>query len=145
DPKTMMQLIHLMMVMGKRDIMRRLEEKIGDAELSTSFLYELIRYYFNHNVYSRCLHYLNKLTEEQESVKAELYRLAILIDEKKMVEAVPLLTALLNEAPSNPMLYKLAGDIHSFEGNTKEAANFYNLAEQINPFDFGKKQRQVKV
>lgn len=90
NQKTTLQLIRLMMVMGKRDVMRRLEERIEDTELPVRFLYELIRFYFNHSVYSRCLHYLKQLTDSQESIKSELYRLAILIDEKKMAEAVPL-------------------------------------------------------
>ncbi len=145
DQETSLHLVHLMMVMGKRDIMRRLEEELGDAELPATFMYELIRFYFNRSVYSRCLHYLNKLTDSQESIKSELYRLGILIDEKKMAEAVPLLTSLLDKIPSNPMLYKLAGDVHSFEGDLKEAASFYRLAEQINPFDFETKQMRLNV
>jgi GT2 family glycosyltransferase len=139
--KTKLQIIHLMMVMGKRDIMRNMEEKIDDeAELPAVFLYEIIRFYFSHNVYSRCLYYLNRLSDSQETIKSQLYRLAILIGEKKMEEAVPLLSSLLNEIPSNPILYKLAGDMHSFVGNAKEAASFYDLAAQINPFAYGKKQ-----
>jgi GT2 family glycosyltransferase len=141
--KTKLRLIRLMMVMGKRDIMRSLEEKIEDdedTELPAEFLYEIVRFYFSHNVYSRCLHYLNRLTSNQESIKSQLYRLAILIGEKKMAEAVPLLSSLLNKIPSNPMLYKLAGDMHAFAGNTEEATSFYDLAAQINPFAFGRKQ-----
>jgi GT2 family glycosyltransferase len=145
DQEVNRQLIHLMMVMEKRDVMRRLEERLEDTELPAKFVYELVRFYFNHNVYSRCLHYLNRLSDNQESVKSELYRLAILIDEKKMAEAIPLLTSLLDKIPSNPALYKLAGDIHSFEGDLNEAASFHKLAEQINPFDFGEKQMRLNV
>jgi GT2 family glycosyltransferase len=145
DNETNMRLVHLMMVVDKRDVMRQLERRIEEVELPEEFIYEIIRFYFEHNVYSRCRHYLNRLSDTQVSMKSELYRLAILIDEKKMDEAIPLLSNLLNKLPANPMLYKLAGDIHSFESNNEEAASFYRLAHQINPFDYTEKELHLKV
>lgn len=145
DDETLLRLVHLMMVMDRRDVMRRLEDRIGDMELPTIMAYEIIRFYFNRNVYSRCLHYLNRLSSQQESLQSDLYRLAILIDEKKMDEAIPLLTELLDRAPANPLLYKLAGDIHAFENNKREADSFYTLANQINPFDFTETQKEIQL
>lgn len=142
DAETLQHLVHLTMVMEKRDIMRRLEDRLDDAELPAGLIYEFVRFYFDRNIYSRCLHYLNKLTSQQESLQSELYRLAILIDEKKIEDAIPKLTELLDKAPSNPHLYKLAGDIHSFENNNEEAESFYALAHQINPFDFSENEKE---
>lgn len=142
EPKVLLHLVHLMMVMEKRDVMRRLEDRIEDAELPATLIYELVRFYFNRNIYSRCLHYLNKLSSQQESLQSELYRLAILIDEKKIEEAIPRLTELIDKAPANPFLYKLAGDIHAFDNNEKEAESFYKLAHQINPFEFLENEKQ---
>jgi tetratricopeptide (TPR) repeat protein len=145
DPETLFHLIHLLMVMEKRDVLRRLEDRIDDMEMPADLIYEMARFYFKRNVYSRCEHYLNRLTERQESLQSYLYRLAMLIDEKKMEEAVPLLTELLEKAPSNPLLYKLGGDVHSFEGNSEEADSFYSLAYQINPFEFEEASEEVRV
>lgn len=143
--ETLLHLVHLMMVMGRRDVMRQLEDRITDIELPTILAYEIIRFYFNRNVYSRCQYYLDRLTSQQESLQSDLYRLAILIDEKKMEEAIPLLTELLDRAPANPLLYKLAGDIHAFEGNKREADSFYTLANQINPFDYTDTQKEIQL
>ncbi len=145
DQETLQHLVHLLMVMEKRDIMRRLEDRMDPSQLPANLIYEIVRFYFDRNVYSRCQHYLDKLTSQQESLQSELYRLAILIDEKKMDDAIPMLTNLLDRAPSNPLLYKLAGDIHAFEGNTDEAASFYSLAHQINPFDFTETQKEIRL
>jgi glycosyltransferase involved in cell wall biosynthesis len=145
DSETLFHLIHLLMVMKKRDVLRRLEERIDDMEMPRDLIYEMARFYFKRSVYSRCQHYLSRLTERQESLQSDLYRLAMLIDEKKMGEAVPLLTDLLKKAPSNPLLYKLSGDMHSFEGNNEEADSFYSLAYQINPFEFEDVSQEVRI
>ena len=68
-----------------------------------------------------------------------------MIDEKKMDQAVPLLTELMDRAPSNPLLYKLAGDMHAFDGNKQEAESFYSLAHQINPFDYTETQKEIQL
>ena len=145
EPEILQHLVHLMMVMEKRDVMRRLEDRMDDDTLPARLIYELVRFYFERNIYSRCLHYLDKLPSQQESLQSELYRLAILIDEKKVEQAIPRLTELLDKAPANPHLYKLAGDIHSFENNEREAESFYKLAHQINPFEFSENEKQFNL
>ncbi len=130
------RLTRLFMIMEERDTMRRLEDRLTKPDLPVTFIYELVRFYFNKNIYSRCLHYLDRLTMHQQTLQSQLYRLAILIDEKKIEQAVPKLTALLEKAPSNPFLYKLAGDIYAFQNDNEEAKSFYRLAEQINPFEY---------
>lgn len=145
DQETLQHLVHLLMIMEKREVMRRLEDRLDTSELPAALIYEIVRFYFNRNVYSRCQHYLRMLTSQQESLQSDLYHLAILIDEKKMDEAIPMLSTLLDRAPSNPLLYKLAGDIHAFENNTEEAESFYSLAHQINPFDFTETQKEIRL
>ncbi len=141
DRETLQRLVHLFMVMGERDTMRRLEDRLTKPELPVTLIYELVRFYFKKNIYSRCLHYLDRLTMQQQSLQSELYRLAILIDEKKMDKAIPKLNELLEKAPSNPLLYKLAGDIYTFQNDNEEAESFYKLAEQINPFNFSREEK----
>lgn len=136
DPETLCSLVHLMMVMEERELMRRLEDRLDNVELPPSLIYQLVRFYFYRNIYSRCRHYLDKLKAEHQSLQSELYRLQMMVGDKEFREAVPKLTELLEKAPSNPTLYKLAGDIHQFEGNDEEAESFYKIAAQINPFEY---------
>lgn len=143
DDDVLCKLVHLFMVMNEREVMRRLEDRLEDIELPASLIYQLIRFYFNRNIYSRCTHYLNQLKPQNDTLRADLYRLAILVENKDFNDAIPMLKSLLDHAPANPMLYKLAGDIHKFSGNEEEAASFYDLAEQINPFDFANEQKDA--
>lgn len=143
DEETLCKLVHLFMVMGEREIMRRLEDKLTNIDIPASLIYQLVRFYFNRNIYSRCTHYLNQLKPQNEALRAELYRLAILVENKNLDEAIPMLTELMDHAPANPMLYKLAGDIHKFSGNKEEAISFYDLAEQISPFEFANEEKDA--
>lgn len=136
DPATLCQLVHLFMVMNKREVMRRFEDRLEGIELPATLIYQLVRFYFNRNIYSRCMHYLSQLNPPNESLRADLYRLAIHIENKDFEEAIPMLRHLLDQAPANPTLYKLAGDIHKFNGNEEEGDAFHKLAKQINPFKF---------
>lgn len=136
DSDTLCRLVHLFMVMNKRDIMRRFEDRLEGIELPATLIYQLVRFYYNRNIYSRCTHYLSQLKAPNESLRADLYRLAIHVENKDFDEAVPMLRHLLDQAPANPTLYKLAGDIHKFNGNDEEAESFHRLAKQINPFKF---------
>jgi GT2 family glycosyltransferase len=136
DPDTLCSLVHLMMVMEERELMRRLEDRLDNVDLPTSLIYQLVRFYYYRNIYSRCRHYLDKLKAEQQSLQSELYKLQMMVGDKEFREAVPKLTELLEKAPTNPTLYKLAGDIHQFKGNQDEAESFYKIAAQINPFEY---------
>jgi tetratricopeptide (TPR) repeat protein len=136
DGEILCKLVHLFMVMNEREVMRRLEDRLENVELPASLIYQLVRFYYERNIYSRCTHYLNQLKPQNKTLRADLYSLAILVENKNFEEAVPMLKELMNRAPANPMLYKLAGDIHKFNGNREEASSFYEIAEQINPFEF---------
>lgn len=143
DEETLCRLVHLFMVMEEREIMRRLEDRLDEVDIPASLIYQLVRFYFNRNIYSRCTHYLSRLKPQNDSLRADLYRLAILVENKNLDEAIPMLITLMEHAPANPMLYKMAGDIHKFNGNVEEAASFYDLAEQINPFEFTNEEKDA--
>lgn len=143
DAETLCRLVHLFMVMEEREVMRKLEDRLDDIELPTTLIYQLVRFYFNRNIYSRCLHYLDRLKPQNESLRSDLYRLAISVENKTFEEAIPMLKHLMDQAPANPQLYKLAGDIHKFNGNDEEANSFYDLAEQINPFEFANEEKDA--
>ncbi len=143
EEETLCKLVHLFMVMEEREIMRHLEDKLNNVDIPATLIYQLVRFYFNRNIYSRCTHYLNQLKPQNESLRAELYRLAILVENKDLDSAIPKLKQLMDHAPANPMLYKLAGDIHKFSGNKEEAISFYDLAEQINPFEFANEEKDA--
>lgn len=143
DEETLCKLVHLFMVMEEREIMRRLEDRLDNIDIPASLIYQLVRFYYDRNIYSRCTHYLNRLKPQNESLRADLYRLAILVENKDLDEAIPMLKKLMDHAPANPMLYKLAGDLHKFSGNEEEAASFYDLAEQINPFEFTNEEKDA--
>lgn len=136
DPETLCRLVHLFMVMDEREVLRRLEDRLDNVELPARLIYHLVRYYFDKNIYSRCLHYLDRLPPAKQSLQSELYRLAISVEEKEMEVAVPRLTDLLERAPSNPWLYRLAGEIHQFNGDSEEARSFFRIASQIDPYQF---------
>lgn len=136
DAETLCELVHLMMVMEERELMRRLEDRLDNVDLPTSLIYQLVRFYYYRNIFSRCKHYLNKLKAEQQSLQSELYKLQMMVADKEFREAIPKLKELLEKVPTNPTLYNLAGDIHRFEGNVEEAESFYSIASQINPFEY---------
>jgi len=143
DEETLCKLVHLFMVMEEREIMRHLEDKLNNIDIPAPLIYQLVRFYFNRNIYSRCTHYLSQLKPQNDSLRADLYRLAILVENKDLDGAIPKLKELMDHAPANPMLYKLAGDIHKFSGNKEEAISFYDLAEQINPFEFTNEEKDA--
>ncbi len=143
EQEILQRLVHLLMVMGERETMRRLEDRLTKPEIPVTLIYEIVRFYFKKNIYSRCLHYLDRLTTQQQSLQSELYRLAILINEKKIKQAIPKLTELLEKAPANPLLYKLAGDIYTFQNDPEEAESFYALAHQINPFEYPEQSQKL--
>lgn len=143
EPEVLCKLVHLFMIMDEREVMRRLEDRLENVELPASLIYQMVRFYYNRNIYSRCIHYLKQLKPQNKSLRADLYWLAIHVENKDLDQAIPLLRELMDRAPSNPMLYKLAGDIHKFNGNDKEASSFYDIAEQINPFEFVNEEKDA--
>lgn len=136
DSETLIGLVQLMMKADQRDVLRQLEDKLEHIELSEDILYELVLFYFERNIFSRCRHYIDEVKSDNLPFRFRLIQLKIAVTEKDLLTAVPLLKELLNELPSHPDLYKLSGDIHALEGNTREAQQFYEMASQIDPYRY---------
>jgi GT2 family glycosyltransferase len=126
------ELIRILMIADKRDLLRQIETKVEQEVLPEELLQSLIRYYFRRNIYSRCRIYLDKT--DAEGPFYDLFRLRIAVAEKETDHTVELLTGLMKQFPCHPELYKLAGDIHRIAGNEGESKSFYALAGQLNPF-----------
>jgi GT2 family glycosyltransferase len=136
-------LIRLMMVLDVRDVLRQLEDQLDTSHPDETLLYQLIEFYYQKHIYSRSMNYLKQLEPHQRSFRFRLMELSILMGDKKLEEATDLLNELLTERPAAPELYKIAGDIHLFYGNKKEASRFYLLAHQADPFRFSERRDLV--
>lgn len=134
DQHELTGLIRLMMVLDQRDVLRQLEEKLTPP-FDSALLSELIYFYFNLNVYSRCQKYL-ELNQGNETLTNRMYRLRIAWSEKKLDLVNELVDELMNVSPGHPEVYKIAGDLNKLNGNKKEAEEFYTLADQLDPFRF---------
>lgn len=137
DRERLTSLIKALMLLDQRDILRYVEEKMDHYEPDAELALRLIHFYYDRNIYSRCLKYIDACGSNLP-VTEKFFRLKIAVGEKEMDKAVDLLTQLMNEAPVHPGIYKLAGDIHKLENNHNESEEFYSLAYQIDPIRFGK-------
>ena len=137
DRERLTSLIKALLLLDQRDILRHVEEKMDNYEPDAELALRLIHFYYDRNIYSRCLKYIDACGSNLP-VTEKFFRLKIAVGEKDIEKAVDLLTQLMNEAPVHPGIYKLAGDIHKLENNHNESEEFYSLAHQINPIRFGK-------
>jgi GT2 family glycosyltransferase len=137
DRERLTSLIKALLLLDQRDILRYVEEKMDHYEPDAELALRLIHFYYDRNIYSRCLKYIDACGSNLP-VTEKFFRLKIAVGEKEMEKAVDLLTQLMNEAPVHPGIYKLAGDIHKLENNHNESEEFYSLAHQIDPIRFGK-------
>src|SRR5699024_12068231 len=71
EPEVLCRLVHLFMVMDKREVMRRMEDRLEGIELPASLIYQLVRFYYSRNIYSRCIFYLDQLQPQEESLRSE--------------------------------------------------------------------------
>jgi len=136
DHDTLINLVELMMKADQRDVLRQLEDKLEHIELSEDVLYELVSFYYSRNIYSRCRHYIKELGEGHKPFRFRLIELKMLVNEKDLESAIPLLKDLLDEVPSLPDLYQISGEVHQLEGNAKEAQKFYEIATQLDPYRY---------
>ncbi|MCH8523592.1 MAG: glycosyltransferase [Balneolales bacterium] len=127
-------LIRLMMVLDLRDVLRQLEQQLDDLDLDDQLRHELIDFYYRKHIYSRGEKYLNELPDSRKHFEFRLLQLRILMGDKKLEEAAVLLNRLIEERPAHPELFKITADLHKLSGNRDEAAKFYLLAHQANPF-----------
>lgn len=127
-------LIRLMMIIDLRDVLRTLEDRLNENEYDPHLIYQLIDFYYQKNIYSRCQKYLAKINPDYSSFGFGLLELRVLMGTKDIPKAVGLLSKLINEVPTHPELFKITADIHRIQGNKTEADEFYSLAYQTDPY-----------
>lgn len=127
-------LIRLMMIIDMRDVLRTLEDRLNENEYDPHLIYQLIDFYYQKNIYSRCQKYLAKINPDYRSFGFGLLELRVLMGTKDITKAVELLSKLINEVPTHPELFKITADIHRIQGNKAESDEFYSLAYQTDPY-----------
>ena len=123
------------MKLDRRDILRPLEDRLLQTDMPEPLITDLVRYYFDKNVYSRCNIYLAELGNEL-NFGHRMLMLKIAIGERDDEIALPLLNDMLNESPAHPGLLTIASKIHFDNGNEAEAKEFAILASQVDPIHF---------
>lgn len=136
DYDSLAGIMHLLMVIEMRELLRHLEDRLTAFEIKEQLCYRLVNYYYERSIYSRCSFYLSELPEEKLTFRLRLLRLRIAVNEKKLNLAIPLITELVKYSPSNPELMRLSGELHKYDGNYEEAEQFYLLARQTDPLTY---------
>lgn len=131
----LIRLCELLIVADKRDLLRQMETRLEQQEvtLPVYLIRDLIRYYFQRNIYSRCKLYLE--SSLASGPWFDLYRLRIQIRVKEIDDGPVLLNQLMENYPFHPDLYRLAGELHDIQGNVEERDTFRTLAHQLQPMD----------
>ncbi|MEX0904535.1 MAG: glycosyltransferase [Balneolaceae bacterium] len=127
-------IVSTLLIADERELLRTLEDRLDELDLAPALLILFVLYYFNKNIYSRCRHYLEKAGDSHPLF--DLYRLKILVADKELEEASPLLNKMLKKYPASPDLIHLAGDVYRQAGDEGEAKSFYAIANQLDPHRF---------
>lgn len=127
-------IISTLILADERELLRTLEDRLDQTDLDPALVILFLHYYYNKNIYSRCRHYLKKADGHHPMF--DLCKLKILVADKELDNAAPMLKKLMEKYPASPDLFQVAGDLYKQTGNTDEAKSFYALASQIDPFRF---------
>ena len=132
----LLTIILTLLIADERELLRTLEDRLEDRGVrpDKSLLMLFIHYYFKKNIFSRCKHYIN-LAEESHPV-FDLYMLKIYVADKEFDKAIPLLNDLLEQFPSSPELFYLAGEMYKKSDDHGEAKSFFAMANQLDPYRF---------
>ncbi|PWN05922.1 glycosyltransferase family 2 protein [Rhodohalobacter mucosus] len=136
-------IVSALTIADERELLRTLEDRLDKLDLPVAFLLLMIEYYFSKNIFSRCKHYLEKGGKSHPAF--DLYRLKIMVADKEIKKATPLLTSMLDKYPASPDLMSLAGDMYRQSGDLDEAKSFYALASQIDPFRFSMDESAFQI
>ncbi|MEX0680149.1 MAG: glycosyltransferase family 2 protein [Balneolales bacterium] len=157
-------LIRLMMAANQRETLRHLEQQLDSHPPDIQLYHDLIAFYFERTIYSRCKLYLKKLDDNIQAIEIEqpmdsgrfdehsasgqgtrpdvtelpadfeLYRLKIAIGEKDYKWAAELLTKMTERIPTHPEVLLSAAEIHRRNGNRDQSNQFISLAKTFNPY-----------
>ncbi|MCH8567046.1 MAG: glycosyltransferase [Balneolales bacterium] len=123
--------IRAMMVIDNRSFMRQFEEQLENMLDEESGL-ELVYFYYERHIYSRCKKHLNRI-EGEPGLLRKLYNLKIAWGEREVETAVKYLADLLEQYPACPEVNAIAAQVHDFAGNKEESESFATLAKQLYP------------
>lgn len=129
-------LIRLMITLDMRDLARLLEDKLDPHEFDETLVQQLIDFYYQKNIYSRSLKYLEKIDHSKKPFSFKLIELKVYMSAREIDKASNLLTELIREVPTHPDLFKITSDIHKLQGNRSEADQFYAMAHQTDPYTY---------
>jgi len=132
-PDALKAMLRLMMATNQRDVLRKLEEQLDPLPPDRQLYYDLITFYFDRTIYSRCKRYLEKLSGSDLPVALELYHLKIALGEKDYEAAAELLTDMIGRYPTHPEVLITAAEIHRKNGNREQSEKFTALARTFDP------------
>jgi hypothetical protein len=137
--ETSLALIRLMIVLNQRDVLRKLEEKLDISEIDDFMIFMLIDFYYNKQIYSRCIQYLEKLPSKRRYFRLRVLQVRIFVASNEIEKATELLTDLMKEKPTHPGVLKIASDMHRKQTNQYEANEFLKIASQVDPISYPSK------
>ncbi len=130
----LLTIVLTLLIADERELLRTLEDRMENITPDSSLLILFIHYYFKKNIYSRCKHYMDLAGEDHPVF--DLYKLKIYTADKEFDKAVPLLNDLLEQYPSCPELFYLAGEMYKKSDDHGEAKSFFAMANQLDPYRF---------
>ncbi len=126
--------IRAMMAIDNRFMMRNLEEQLsGPLDEETGL--ELVQYYYDRNIYSRCRKHLAGIKGDVTPAR-KLFELRIAWGEKDLEAASEHLDDMLAHFPAHPEVNRIAGEMHQLKGNKTDSESFFSIAAQADPFRF---------
>jgi glycosyltransferase involved in cell wall biosynthesis len=134
DDEVLIYFIRAMMVIDNRRSLRMLEEQLQEP-LEEVHALELVRYYFDRHIYSRCRKHMANI-KGTPGLWYILYKLRIAYGEKDLETVADMLNELIESYPAHPEINKIAGDMYQLMGDKEESESFYSLAHQIDPFNY---------
>ncbi len=134
QPDALKSMIRLMMATNQREILRRLEQQLDDLPPDMDLYHDLIVFYYDRTIYSRCKLYLKRLEETGLPVDLSLYHMKIALGEKDYERAALLLKELMDNIPTHPDVLVSAAAIHRRNGNHEQSDKFTALARTFNPY-----------
>ncbi|MDI6402910.1 glycosyltransferase, partial [Balneolaceae bacterium ANBcel3] len=133
DEHQLWSLIRLMMAANDREVLRKLEEQNLAFDPNTTLYHDLIAFYFDRTIFSRCKLYIERLEESGLPLDIALYQLKVAIGEKDYHRGAVLLKNLMGKIPTHPEVLLAAAEIHRRNGNQDQSEKFVHLATKLNP------------
>ena len=132
-PDALKAMLRLLIAANQRDVLRKLEEQLDPLPPDKLLFYDLITFYFDRTIYSRCKRYLDKMRDADLPVNLELYHLKIALGEKDFARAAELLRGMVDRYPTHPEVLITAAEIHRKNGNREQSEKFTTLARTFDP------------